>query len=275
MSTNWRDTYANQPPYVGYDDYVDPTRPDPANYLENPEQYDADMAIWAAGRNGERAFAPPTATPYTRDDGSQGNWYTAGTTREETGGEYWANYLNNKWLRNGGNPTGLNYIGLKSWLSLHPEEAQAALMAVDAGTGTPLLDRGLIDWMLERGMRMPDPPAAPPPNLNEDTGIPDAGRWGTWWNTPPNLNEDTAPPDAARRGEWWTTQPAPGAPPGAPPNVPPVENPGVPGTTPIARPMYGMGPTEGPQATPQFDTRQALERWFARRRGVRRPMQEL
>jgi hypothetical protein len=36
-----------------------------------------------------------------------------------------------------------------------------------------------------------------------------------------------------------------------------------------------MGPTEGPQATPQFDTRQALERWFARRRGVRRPMQEL
>jgi hypothetical protein len=178
VSSNWRDTYATEAPYVGYDDYVDPTRPDPANYLENPDQYDIDLAAWAATRNGDRAFALPTSTPYTRDDGSQGNWYTAGTTREETGGEYWANYLNNKWLSKGGNPTGLDYIGLRSWLSLHPEEAQQALMAVDLGTGSPLLDRGLIDWMLNNGMSMPNPPAAPGTPGQGPGGLPDPGTPG-------------------------------------------------------------------------------------------------
>lgn len=169
--SSWIPGYLAQPPYQSYDDYVDPTMPDRINYLTD-EEYAAAMEAWAYDRGGGAAFAPPTVTTYQRDDGSTGEWYSAGTTGQETVGEYNANLLNNKWLKMGGRNSGLAGIGLQSWIALHPEEVQAAIMAVHPVTGAPLLDRGLINWLLELGVQMPvreappAPPYAPPPTSN-------------------------------------------------------------------------------------------------------------
>lgn len=141
-----------------YEQYVDPTRPDPEQYLDDPTGYDTAMNAWVTDRNGGPAFAAPTSTPYQRDDGSMGEWRTAGTNREESTGEYWANYLNNMWFRS---EQGLDMVGLMSWIGLHPEHAQAALMAVGPD-GAPLLDHGLINFMTGDGNVSMPPREAPP-----------------------------------------------------------------------------------------------------------------
>lgn len=210
-----------------YDQYVDPTMPDRAQYADDA-LYDQAMIDWAYDRNGGRAFAPPTYTdpatgqqvardPLNWNAIPEGAWRSAGTTREDTTGEYWANYLNNKFF----NPQPMGNLGMLSWIGLHPEEAQAALMAVDVTTGRPLLDPGVIEMLMGNGVRMPERTASP--------GAP-AG--------PPT----TDPPGA------WTPRPDPVAPAPPEPGTPAAAQPGG-GDTWVPRENGGWQSPDGHYAT--------------------------
>lgn len=177
-----------------YQDYVDPTRPVYDTFAD-PAEYDRAMAEWVALRNGGRAFAAPTETPYTMPGGGQATWYTAGTNNDVSVGQRYANELNRKWLSN----QSMGDMGIRNWIEMYPDRALAAYMAVDMD-GRPVLDPSLMAFLEDQFGVRPQGPAAD--NL--------------WWMAP-----------AADPG-----QPGYGDTPGAGPDVDP---PGTGGTTPPPR----------------------------------------
>jgi hypothetical protein len=249
-----------------YDDYVDYTMPNQLDYLEDPEGYEQAMAAWAQDRNGGPAFAPPTSTPYTMDSGETGQWRTAGTTRQETEGEYWADVLNRKFFTPNTAQVGGPLLGLNSWVANNPDKAQAALMAVDPVTGEPLLDPSVIAFLTGQDVPMPPrgtpsttpgtptpgQPATPPGGADPDGPVvnPDMDGYNYWmpsedgtrWMNPAGWTVTTGP-----NGERMYTPPTYGT---------DWSNPGNPnGPTPMTEQQYrvyvlGMDPAASPAASP-------------------------
>jgi hypothetical protein len=124
-------------------------------------------------------------------------------------------------------------LRLDSSMRVNPEEARLAYMAMDE-YGNPMIDPA-VQALIERRLGI-GAYEAPLPNMNEDTGVPDAVRHSRWWNTPPNENEDTGQTDAGRHGAWWNsgTPPPPpgGGGDGRPPLAPPPDPIGDPGNYP-------------------------------------------
>lgn len=130
----------------------------------NFPDYQAYLDWLAANQQGadwnDPAFAPPGT--FTTPDGQ--TMQSAGYHGDLTAGEYAASHLNNKFLKQGSRA--IDRLGMMNYLSMHPDEAKAAINAydIDPQTGLPvqLIDDSLYA-LIERQLGLtPDVLSAAP-----------------------------------------------------------------------------------------------------------------